>query len=317
MQQYKVFVDGAVGTTGLRIYQRLQNQPDIQLLILPDAERKETVYRLDAIAEADVTVLCLPDDAAKEIAALAPPSAKICDASTAHRTKPGWVYGFPELAARRSQLQSANRIAVPGCHATGFLALSAPLVEKGAVAATHIFACNSLTGYSGGGKAMIADYQSPARPATYQAPRMYGLGMAHKHLPEMQAIAQLAAAPLFTPVVGDYYSGMLVSVPLSTAHLNKAYPTGEAIAQLLADYYQNEPLITVHPFGTAPAMLAASGMAGLDTLEIFVTGNTQQILLCALFDNLGKGASGAAIQCLNLALGRNETKGLVLQPEKE
>lgn len=310
----RVFIDGAAGTTGLRIQERLAARGEIALVGLPEERRKDKDARLEAMAGADVSVLCLPDAAAAEIAAAAPAPARIIDASTAHRTAKGWVYGFPELAGRRAQICGAGRVSVPGCHASGFLALAAPLVESGALPREALLACHSLTGYSGGGKKMIAEYTDENRPAAYGAPRLYGLGMGHKHLPEMRAVAGLGKAPLFCPVVADFYSGMLVSIPLAPEALAKERRSGAALAELYADYYKNEALVKVHGAGAGPAdgTLSACGMAGLDSMEIFVLGGEEQLLLCARYDNLGKGASGAAIQCLNLMLGLPETAGLVV-----
>lgn len=312
MAKYKVFVDGAAGTTGLRIYERLGNSVDIELLSLPEAQRKDLNARLEKIAEADVTVLCLPDEASREIIANAPTSAKICDTSTAFRTHADWTYGFAELTEQKAKIQNATRVAVPGCHASGFIALIRPLIEKNALPAEILLSCHSLTGYSGGGKAMIGEYQAEERAEKYTAPRLYGLPLQHKHLPEMKAVTGLQNFPLFTPVVADFYSGMLVTVPLFTAQFNHAYQSGEAVQKLLADYYADSKLVKVQPFGTMPDdnMLAANELSGKDGMQIFVYANDSQILLAARFDNLGKGASGAAVQCLNLMLGREETAGL-------
>lgn len=313
MEKHVVFIDGAEGTTGLRIHERLHKQPDIELLTLQDAERKNLNARLQAAQQADVTILCLPDAAAKEFVAAAPQHIKICDASTAHRTVPGWVYGFAELKERRQAIQTANRVSVPGCHATGFLALVTPLVQQNILPAGTAVHATSITGYSGGGKGMIAAYNQKERPNGYTSPRLYGLTMQHKHLPEMKAISGLEQPPVFLPLVADYYSGMLVSVPLQTASLAKGYNTPAAIAAALQQYYRGQPLITVYPAGAvAPedTMLPANALAGKDNMEIFVLGSEEQILLTARFDNLGKGASGAAVQCINLMLGRGETTGL-------
>lgn len=314
MKKYTVFVDGAVGTTGLRIHERLETQPDITLLVLDEASRKNLGARVQAANSADVSILCLPDDASKELAQAVQADTRLIDASTAHRTNPAWVYGFPELGQRHDAIASATRVAVPGCHATGFLSLAAPLVEKGLLASNFPLVCNSLTGYSGGGKAMIAAYEDAARPAGYNAPRLYALGMAHKHLPEMQAVAGISAPPLFTPVVDDYYSGMLVTLPLPLQALAAGYQSVEAVAGFFAEYYANQPFITVHPAGEADAdgTLPANALSGRDGLEIFILGSAEQLLLAARFDNLGKGASGAAVQCMNLMLGRPQTIGLVL-----
>lgn len=313
MCNYKVFVDGAAGTTGLRIQERLAQQKDILVLSLPEAQRKDLNARAEMATKADVSILCLPDDASKELCSLLEgSSARICDTSTAYRTQ--WVYGFAELAGRRAAIASASRVAVPGCHASGFLALTAPLVERGAISASTQLACHSVTGYSGGGKSMISDYTSPTRPNDYSSPRAYGLGLYHKHLPEMTKISGLQNAPVFCPIVADYYAGMLVSVPLPTSALLTPYKTPNDIANLFAGYYANEPLIKLNPAaqGGTQGFLAANLLQGLDYMELFVFGNEEQILLCALFDNLGKGSSGAALQCMNLMLGRLETAGLAL-----
>ncbi|MDD0823523.1 N-acetyl-gamma-glutamyl-phosphate reductase [Mannheimia sp. AT1] len=311
MSKYKIFVDGAVGTTGLRIHERLNKADDIELLTLPEELRKDLNARIAKVAEADLTFLCLPDEASKELVANAPQNARICDTSTAHRVNPDWIYGFAELSEQREKIKNANRVAVPGCHATGYIALVRPLVEKGILPTDYPLSCHSLTGYSGGGKAMIAEYENAERPEALNAPRVYGLALKHKHLPEMQALTLMQKPPIFTPVVADYYSGMLVTVPVPISAL-QAVKSGEEIANLLNEYYQGSPLISVHPFQTLPedGMLSANAYAGKDSLEIFVYGNENQILLAARFDNLGKGASGAAVQCMNIMLGREETSGL-------
>lgn len=313
METAKIYIDGAAGTTGLRIQQRLASQPDIQLLAIPEEERKNLQARLAMIHQADLTILCLPDAAATEIAALAGPGAKIVDASTAHRTNPQWVYGLPELYGQRRRIQTANHVAVPGCHASGFLALVAPLVQNGWLSAGTQLSCHSITGYSGGGKQMIAEYENSNRPAAYNSPREYALGLTHKHLPEMQAVAALETPPLFCPIVADFACGMLVSVPLNTQTLTKAGAGPQKLAEFYRQYYAGQTLIQPHAFGDAPGdgFLAAGALAGSDAMELFVLGNASQILLAARYDNLGKGASGAAIQCMNLMLGRPETAGLV------
>lgn len=311
MSKYKIFVDGAVGTTGLRIHERLNQAEDIELLTLPEEQRKDLNARLAKVEEADLTFLCLPDEASKELVANAPQDARICDTSTAHRVNPGWVYGFAELSGQREKIKQANRVAVPGCHATGYIALVRPLVEKGVLPADYPLSCHSLTGYSGGGKSMIADYQNSERPQAFDAPRVYGLALKHKHLPEMQALTLMQNPPIFTPVVADFYSGMLVTVPLPMSAL-QAVKSGGEIANLFADYYQHSKLITVHSFQDLPedGMLSANAFSGKDNLEIFVYGNESQLLLAARFDNLGKGASGAAVQCMNIMLGRDDVSGL-------
>lgn len=311
---YTVFVDGAAGTTGLRIHERLAERKDIKLLILPEDTRKDLAARVDAANSADLSILCLPDEASRELVAAVGTHARICDTSTAHRTAPDWVYGFAELGGRRQSIQQASRVAVPGCHASGFLALVAPLTEQKILKEDAAIYCHSITGYSGGGKSMIAAYTDANRPATYNAPREYALSMQHKHLPEMQAIGGLITPPLFTPIVADYYSGMLVSIPLPTAGLPLGARSPEQLAELYARYYENQPLIKVWPPSTLPpdGTLSACEMSGKDSMEICVLGNSKQLLLTARFDNLGKGASGAAVQCMNLMMGCEETAGLVL-----
>ena len=311
MQRYKIFVDGSAGTTGLRILDRLAGRPELELVSLPEADRKNLDARAEACAKADLVFLCLPDAASREIVPLIPANVRVLDTSTAHRTAPGWVYGLPELAGQRARIVEAARVAVPGCHATGFAVLAAPLVQMGLLPPDYPFTVTSLTGYSGGGKSMIADYRADGRPAALDSPRSYGLGLHHKHLPEMQAVCGLTAPPAFVPVVADYYCGMQTILPLHMA-LAKA-PAGE-FARALAGYYAGQSQITVHPLGEVPenGFLASNALAGSDRLEIYCTASPDgsQMLLAALFDNLGKGASGAAVQCMNLMLGLPETAGL-------
>lgn len=311
MSKYKIFVDGAVGTTGLRIFDRLGQAEDIELLTLPEEDRKDLTARLAKVAEADLTFLCLPDEASKELVAQVPENARICDTSTAHRVDSNWVYGFAELTGQREKLKNARRVAVPGCHATGYIALVRPLIEKGILPTDLPLSCHSLTGYSGGGKGMIAEYENTERAEKYNAPRVYGLNLKHKHLPEMQTITGAKYPPIFTPVVADYYSGMLVTVPVPLSAL-QAVKSGEDVAKTLAEYYQDSKLISVHNYAEMPEdnMLTVNQLSGRDNLEIFVYGNGSQLLLVARFDNLGKGASGAAVQCMNIMLGREETAGL-------
>ena len=308
----KVFIDGSSGTTGLRIADRLAGRPELELLTIAEADRKKVEKRAEVINSADLAFLCLPDAASKEVIPLVKPEVKVLDTSTAFRTAPGWVYGFPELRGQREKIRTANRVAVPGCHASGFIVLARPLVELGLVPADYPFSCHSLTGYSGGGKKMIAQYEDPARPALYSTPRAYGLTLHHKHLPEMQAVPGLKSAPIFCPIVDDYYSGMEVTVPLRMELLPGVTP--EKVAQALADYYAGEKLFTVHPLGQLPedGMLAAGGLQGTDRIELYTTASPDgsQMLLISLFDNLGKGSSGAAVQCMNIMLGLEETAGL-------
>ena len=305
----KVFIDGSAGTTGLRIRERLSARKDIDLLILPEELRKDPAARADALNTASVSFLCLPDAAAMEAASFVTnPEAVIIDTSTAHRVAENWVYGMAELAGQREKLKTARRIANPGCHATGFISLVAPLVDAGLIEKGTRLSCFSLTGYSGGGKKMIAEYESPDMDPLYRAPRQYGLGQTHKHLPEMAKICGLEHAPVFCPIVAPYYAGMEVTVPLTPAETS-ASP--EMIREVYRAYYR-EGLIR---FADAPdenGFLSAGAFLGRDDLEVSVFGNAERILLVSRFDNLGKGASGAAIQNMNIALGLEETEGLVL-----
>jgi len=308
----RVFIDGSAGTTGLKIRGRFQNRRDIELLAIPEALRKSPEARAERISAADVSFLCLPDEASREICGLIAPEARVLDTSTAHRVSPGWVYGLPELsAAQRDAVKTANRVAVPGCHATGFLTLAAPLVKLGIAPADYPFTAHSVTGYSGGGKKMIEQYEAADRPKELDSPRQYALGQHHKHLPEMQAVAGLAYPPVFNPIVAGYFSGMVVTVPLHTRLLSRPVLPG-TVADELAEFYRGQRFIHVHPFGETPpdGTLAANTLAGTNELEIFIFGTEEQIVLASRFDNLGKGASGAAIQCMNLMLGLPEDTGL-------
>lgn len=306
---YKIFIDGSAGTTGLRIADRLAERSEFTLLTIPEAARKDPQARADAINSADLAFLCLPDAAAREIVPLVRPEVRLLDTSTAHRTAPGWVYGLPELHGSREAIRAARRVAVPGCYATGFITLAAPLVRQGLLPADYPVVCYGLSGYSGAGKSGIAQYTDPGRDAAYESPRPYGLTLSHKHLPEMQAVCGLTAPPLFCPVVDDYYCGMEVTVPLHLAQVGRS--AGE-LAAALQDYYAGEPMIRVHPLGETPAFLPANTLAGKDTLEIYTTVSPdgERMLLISVLDNLGKGSSGAAVQCMNLMLGLEETAGL-------
>ncbi len=305
----KVFIDGSAGTTGLRIVERLSERSDLELLLLPDELRKDPAARADALGSADIAFLCLPDDAAKESAALAGASrVKIIDTSTAHRTDPQWVYGMPELEGQRQRICDSARIANPGCHASGFIALVAPLVQKGIVAKDAHLTCFSLTGYSGGGKKMIAQYENSDRPGLYDAPRQYALSQSHKHLKEMGAVCSLDSAPIFCPIVGDFYSGMEVTVPVFADQLKAGVPEIRALYQ---EYYQNG-LIHFDDSADEDGLLSACAYSGRDDMGISVFGNEDRIILTARFDNLGKGASGAAIQNMNILLGLPEDTGLTV-----
>lgn len=302
-----VFIDGSAGTTGLRIAERLAARRDLNLIRLPEALRKDPAARKEAINSADIVFLCLPDDAAREAVALVSnPRVKIIDTSTAHRTAPGWVYGFPELAGQREKLAAATRIANPGCHASGFVALVAPLVQQGILEPGALLSCFSLTGYSGGGKKMIAAYEDSARSALLDAPRQYGLTQQHKHLKEMKALCALENEPVFCPIVGDFYSGMEVTVPLFVRQVNG---TADDIRDVYRTYY-TDGLVRFTETPDSDGLLSAAALAGRDDMEISVFGNDTRILLTARFDNLGKGASGAAIQNLNILLGIDQAMGL-------
>ena len=313
MAKYKIFVDGSAGTTGLRIADRLAARPEFTILTISEADRKDVHARAAVINESDLSFLCLPDDAAREVVPLLRPDVRVLDTSTAHRTNPDWLYGLPELGATRAKLPAATRVAVPGCHATGFIAPVAPLVEKGLLPQTAHLNCYSLTGYSGGGKKMIAEYEAPRENPALNAPRPYGLALHHKHLPEMKAITGLECAPNFVPIVADYYAGMETMIPLDLEALGL---TAQQVADTLAAYYAGANMISVHPLyeGTDGGFLAANKLAGSDRLEIFCLTNPEgtQMQLISLFDNLGKGSSGAAVQCMNLMLGLDECAGLAL-----
>jgi len=308
----KIFIDGSAGTTGLRIAERLSQRSDLELILLSEAERKDLSSRKKALNSADAAFLCLPDAAAIEaVGMIENPNTAVLDTSTAHRTATGWTYGFPELSEKlREELKTAKRIAVPGCHASGFLALVRPLVDAGILSKDARLSCHSITGYSGGGKKMIAQYENQTEnDALLQAPREYGLSQNHKHLPEMTAIAGLSNAPAFCPIVSDFYSGMLVTVPLFAADLQKGV-TIQTIKTLFTEKYSG-PVVR-YTENNEDGFLSAAGLSGKDGMEISVFGNGEQIILTARYDNLGKGASGAAIQCLNILLGKDETMGLEL-----
>ncbi len=312
MQKIKVFIDGSVGTTGLRIYDRLSVRQDIELIKLPEESRKDLASRVEAVKASDVTFLCLPDAASKEICEVVGDcDTKILDTSTAHRTNPAWVYGFPELSKDfRSKLLASNRIAVPGCHASGFCSIVAPLVANGIISPDYPVAATSITGYSGGGKKMIAEYDDNSRPDEFNAPRQYGITQKHKHLPEMKAICCLDYEPCFSPIVSDFYSGMTVTVPLFGRMLKKSMSLAE-IHKFFEEHYKGQKLVKVLPFDY-DGMIGSNHMSGKDSMELIITGNDERILIASCFDNLGKGASGAAVQCFNLITNSDETTGLEL-----
>ncbi len=299
-----VFIDGSAGTTGLQIRDRLAARRDIELLTLDEARRKDPAARREYLNAADIVFLCLPDAAAREAVALIEnPATRVIDASTAHRTAPGWVYGLPELSpAQRAAIAGAKRVANPGCHATGFITGVYPLVAAGLLDRGAALACFSLTGYSGGGKAMIGQYEAYKTEELY-TPRIYGLGQAHKHLPEMQAVCGLDTPPVFCPVVDDYYKGMAATTALPGL-------AAASVRECLAAHYADQALVRVAPPEAEPSMLAAGAMAGRDDLVLYVCGNAQRCTVTAVFDNLGKGAAGAAVQNMDLMLGLPETAGL-------
>ena len=306
----KIFIDGRAGTTGLRIYERLEYRYDIELIILSDDERKDVAARKRALNEADVAFLCLPDDAAREsVSLIENENTVVIDTSTAHRTLEGWTYGFPEISEKiENALPASKRIAVPGCHASGFIALVYPLIEKGIISADSLLTCHSITGYSGGGKKMIAEYESEERSPLYDAPRQYALGQTHKHLKEMKAITGLSNEPIFCPIVSDFYSGMTVTVPLFKSQLNAGFAV-EDIKKAYAERYANEFVKYVESADES-GLVSGAKLSGYDSMQISIAGNEERILLIAMYDNLGKGASGAAIECLNYVLGVDKKTGL-------
>ena len=309
----KVYIDGKDGTTGLQIYDRLSARADIDLLLIDETKRKDRLERKKLMDAADIVFLCLPDAAAVEAVALVEnPDTRIIDASTAHRTSPDWDYGFPELSAeRRAAIRKSKRVANPGCHATGFISAVYPLVAMGLLPKDACLSAFSLTGYSGGGKKMIAQYEAADKDAALFAPCPYGMGQTHKHLPEMQKVCGLTNKPVFTPIVDDYYKGMATTVPLHMSQMNGVSTLAE-VRQKLADYYAGATLVHVAD-ALDTAKLYANAQAGKDTLVLYVAGNDEQFTVTALFDNLGKGASGAAVQNMNLMLGFEETTGLNLK----
>lgn len=302
---FKVFIDGSAGTTGLRIREMLGKRTDISLISLPEQLRKDVSARKEAINASDVTFLCLPDDAAREAVLLVEnPETVVIDASTAHRTAAGWAYGFPELsAAHRAAIAQGKRIANPGCYASGFIALVYPLVKAGLVSPDYPFVCHAVSGYSGAGKKGIAEYEAENRPPLYDTPRLYALSLSHKHLPEMKAVCGLSRTPVFNPYVCDYYCGMTVNVPLFADLLVKKAAAAD-IRALLAEHYAESAFLSVGE--EESGFISANTLNETNRMEILVNGNDERILLTARFDNLGKGASGAAIQNMNIALGLDE-----------
>lgn len=307
----KVYIDGQSGTTGLQIYDRIGARADLELLRIDEDKRHDTDERRKYLNAADIVFLCLPDAGAREAVALIDnPAVRVIDASTAHRTADGWTYGFPELSGKqRAEIAKSRRVANPGCHATGLISSAAPLVRMGILPKDYPLTCYSLTGYSGGGKKMIAAYESPDRPKELSSPGIYGLSLRHKHLPEMTKMTGLTFDPVFMPVVDDYYKGMATTIMLQS-RLLPGHPSAEEVSERLAGYYAGEHFVRVVPFGEHESTLYAGKLAGTNRLELIVCGNDEQISVTALFDNLGKGASGAAVQNMNIMLGLDEATGL-------
>ena len=312
----KVFIDGSEGTTGLRINERFENRDDIEVLRIDSDLRKDPEERKRLINESDYTFLCLPDAAAIEAVGLVEdPDTVIIDASTAHRVRSDWAYGLPELSKEHfEKIRTSKRIAVPGCYASGFIMMAYPLVHEGILGTDYPFTVPALSGYSGAGKKAIALYESEDKTDDLYAPRQYALSQMHKHLPEMKIITGLDREPVFMPIVDDYYCGMIVNIPIHT-HLMKKKMTPQDLRDLLSDYYNGQTFIRVCEYGAESetnGFLSANSMAGVDHANIYVTGNEDRIMVMAAFDNLGKGASGAAIECLNISMGIDPATGLVV-----
>lgn len=309
----KVFIDGKAGTTGLKIFDRLLTREDIEILTLSEELRKDTNARREMLNKADVAFLCLPDAAAIEAVSLIDnPDTVVIDTSTAHRTNPDWAYGFAELSQEHfDKIKNSKRIAVPGCHASGFIALVYPLVKSGIISEDVLLSCFSLTGYSGGGKQMIADYEDENRSFELSSPRQYATPQKHKHIPEMTKVTGIRNAPVFCPVVGDFYSGMQVTVPLHKSQLNDGF-TIENIKKTYAEMYKDS-VVTYVPKMDETGFVSSNAFTGFDNMQVTVEGNEERILLIARYDNLGKGASGAAVECMNIALGLSKTTSLSIK----
>lgn len=311
----KVFVDGQEGTTGLKIHERLARRGDVELLEIDPQRRKDVSARAELLNAAEVAFLCLPDAAAKESVSLVTnPNTRLIDPSTAHRTDPNWVYGLPELSAdQRNAVARSKRVAVPGCHASGFNVLAYPLVKQRIVSPDYPFTCHSITGYSGGGKKLIAGYEGSGRKQSFDSPRHYALALRHKHLAEMRHVPGLSEPPVFDPICGDFYQGMAVTIPLHARLMTRAMPARDLQA-FFADYYAGQKFVQVMPFESEifldEGFFDPTGCNGTNRLEIFVFGHESQTLLVSRLDNLGKGASGAAVQCMNIMLGLDEGVGL-------
>lgn len=325
---YKVFIDGASGTTGLKIHEYMKNRDDLEVIQIDYEKRHDIPERVKLIEEADITFLCLPDDAAREIAKAAPEDARIIDTSTAHRTDESWVYGMPEMSkTRRERIKNANRVANPGCHATGVIMLIKPLIDNALISRDYPFAVTSITGYSGGGKNMIVQYESEERTNSLESPRQYGITQEHKHIPEIMKYTGLTSQPAFMPIVADYYSGMEVIVPIKGSHIaetifektedekDREFIVANGVKRFVENtfkkFYERQPLVKLVENSDEGGFIAANRLSDTNELEISIEGTDENILLIATFDNLGKGASGAAIQNMNIMLGLDETTGLI------
>lgn len=307
----KIFIDGKDGTTGLKIFERFELRNDIELLLIDPEKRKDASERARLINESDITFLCLPDAASIEAVSLVEnENVKIIDTSTAHRTLDGWAYGFAELSeSHRRGIEQSNRIAVPGCYASGFNSIVYPLVKSGFISPDYDIVCFALSGYTGAGKKGIAQYETDERDEELDSPRLYALTQEHKHLKEMQAVSGLSKKPIFSPMICDYPQGMVVTIPLYTDKMNKKY-TAKDIYEMFGEHYNGSQIVKVRELGYTKSMIGSNNFAGRDDMEIEINGNDDRILITSRFDNLGKGASGAAIQCLNIAMGIDEKTGL-------
>lgn len=312
----KVYIDGQEGTTGLKIMERFRDRNDIEIIRIAEDKRKDPAERARMINSADYVFLCLPDEASREAVSFVDNDhVRIIDASTAHRTNPDWAYGFPELSPEhRQKIMTSNRVAVPGCYASGFASIVYPLVKNNIIPDDYPVFAYATSGYSGAGKKAIAVYEGDEKPYEFNSPRQYALSQQHKHLPEMQAVSGLKYKPMFNPMVCDYFSGMVVSVPLQSRTLPNPV-TAEQVHEMYRKHYDGANMVEVMPLMSADEQksffLASNTLSGVNKLQVFVFGNDEQILLCARLDNLGKGASGAAVQCLNIMMGIDETTGLV------
>ena len=312
---YKVFIDGKEGTTGLKIFQRFENRTDLEILLISEEKRKDLSERAKLINSSDFTFLCLPDDAAKESVSLCTnPKVKIIDASTAHRTNSDWAYGFPELSAEfRNKIEHSSRVAVPGCYASGFASIVYPLIKNNIIAPDYPVVCHAVSGYSGAGKKAIAQYEAADRNSSLDSPRLYALTQEHKHLPEMQKISGLSYKPIFNPYVCDYFQGMTVTIGFYTRLMQKKL-TGQELTQIYQEHYNSSNFVKCADFLGEDILddpfIPANTLAQTNNMQLFVYGNQERLVVTSRFDNLGKGASGAAVQCMNIMMGIDERTGL-------